>query len=260
MRSVSAAASLVQELGFDGLEATFSESGELSHGATPKSLRELRARLVACKAVVSSISSLLFERFSLTAATPEERSEASATALAMVDAAAILGADTISLSPGRVTGDVDDATARARSLEQLDKIGRRGRELGVRIAVENVWHGLLLSPHEMVAFIDELGCDYVGACLDVGNATLLGFPQHWVRALGRRILKLHVTDTRRRKGMLLQFVEPGTGDVDWGATMGALQEVGFHGWATVEAFDDGRVPEAQRVSGLAAALDRVLSA
>lgn len=259
-RSLLEAAPLVQSLGFDGLEASLGQDGELSPRTTPAELRQLRAGLVSRGAVVSSISTLLLDRCSLTAAGPRQRRRARELGLAMLEAAAALGAPTISLSPGRVSAEVDDATARARALEQVAALGRRGRQLGVRVALENVWHGMLLSPAEMAAFIDELDDDHVGACLDVGNCTLNGYPQHWVRALGQRIVKLHVTDTRRRRGMLMQFVQPGAGDVDWAATTAALREVGYQGWATVEAFDDGRVPENQRVRQLAAALDGVLAA
>lgn len=258
-RSVVEAARLVQSAGFDAIEASFFETGELSLETTTAGLKRLRDEIASFGGAVSSISSLLFNRISLTAAAAHERRYARKVAMAMMDAAAALGVETVSVSPGRVTPSVDYVTAYGRALEQVAAIGQRARALGVKVGVENVWQGLLLSPREFARFIDEVGNDHVGACLDVGNTTLAGFPQHWVTALGSRIVKIHVTDTRKRQGLFLQFVDPGSGDVDWSATMEALERTGYNSWATVEAFADGKTSDEDYLLRLSHALDNVLA-
>jgi hexulose-6-phosphate isomerase len=252
------AATAVRDAGFDGVEASLHEAGDLSLASSPADLGGLRAQLDKHRGIVSSVSTLLFERISLTAPGADERAQARRVAFTLLEAADALGAATVSLSPGRVTPEVDDLTAYARSLEQMAAIGQRARELGVRVGVENVWHGMLTSPLEFASFLDEVGEDHVGACLDLGNATKNGHPQHWAAVLGTRIVKVHVTDTRRLRANFLRFCDPGAGDVDWYATMRALARVGYEGWATVEAFGEERSPERDYLGRLCRALDGVL--
>ena len=38
-------------------------------------------------------------------------------------------------------------------------------------------------------FLDEIGSDYVGMYLDVGNAVYIGYPEQWIEILGHRIKK-----------------------------------------------------------------------
>ena len=70
-----------------------------------------------------------------------------------------------------------------------------------------------------------------------------GWPVHWIRVLGSRIVRLHVKDFSRRKrdqeGLWKGFdVELGEGDADYAAVMAALDESGFtmasDNWATAE--------------------------
>jgi len=57
-----------------------------------------------------------------------------------------------------------------------------------------------------------------------------GVPQHWIRALGKRIVKVHLKDYSRRGG----FVGLGDGDVNWPEVRKAFAEIGYTGEATVE--------------------------
>src|SRR5690606_23282712 len=86
---------------------------------------------------------------------------------------------------------------------------------------------------------------------DVGNVVNFGWPEQWVRILGRRIVKLDVKEFSRSKrdaeGLWKGFdVEIGEGDCDWPAVMAALDEVGFAGWATAEVAGGGR----ERLAGI----------
>ncbi len=64
----------------------------------------------------------------------------------------------------------------------------------------------------------------------MGNVVHYGVPQHWIRELADRIVRVHLKDYSRQKG----FVNLGEGDVDWQAVREAFAAVGFAGEATVE--------------------------
>jgi hexulose-6-phosphate isomerase len=107
-----------------------------------------------------------------------------------------------------------------------------------------------LSPLEFARYVDEFDNPIVGAYFDVGNVVRFGWPEHWIRILGKRIGKLDIKEYSReleltqgtRKGF---NVELGDGDCDWPAVMAALEEIGFRGWASAEVpgGDEARLRE-----------------
>jgi hexulose-6-phosphate isomerase len=106
-------------------------------------------------------------------------------------------------------------------------------DLKVVIAVEEVWNKFLLSPLEFARYVDEFKSPWVKAYFDVGNVVLYGYPQDWIRTLGKRIVKLHLKDFKFEK-RVAQFVPLREGEVDWKEIYKALGEIGFKGSATVE--------------------------
>ena len=138
-------------------------------------------------------------------------------------------------------------------------------ELGVKLAVENVWNHFLLSPLEAARFVDEFHSPAVGWHFDVGNAIYLGWPEHWIRILGKRIQKVHIKEFSRknmnerglRAGFAVEYLE---GDNDWPAVMKALDEVGYRGWANAEP---GRTPKGvdgqTRLQQISEKMDQILT-
>ena len=110
----------------------------------------------------------------------------------------------------------------------------------VVIAVENVWNKFLLSPLEFARYVDEFKSPYLKAYFDVGNVVLFGFPQDWIRALGKRIVKLHLKDFKFRSEAAVgnkrvaDFCNLREGDIDWIEIHRALTEISYQGIATVE--------------------------
>ncbi len=143
------------------------------------------------------------------------------------------GADTVLLVPAVVNPQTAYRDAWTRSQQQIRKLLPLAQELKVTIAVENVWNRFLLSPLEFVRYVDEFQSPWVRAYFDVGNILLYGYPQDWIRTLGKRIVKLHLKDFRFRK-MQAEFVNLREGDIDWKEVHKALAEIGYQGDATVE--------------------------
>jgi hexulose-6-phosphate isomerase len=61
-------------------------------------------------------------------------------------------------------------------------------------------------------------------------------PADWIRALGKRMLKFDFKGYSHKK----QWVPIGEGDEDWPEILKALDEIGYHGWATAEVAGGGR--------------------
>jgi L-ribulose-5-phosphate 3-epimerase len=60
-----------------------------------------------------------------------------------------------------------------------------------------------------------------------------GYPQDWIRTLGKRIVKVHFKDFRFRK-MQAEFVNLMDGDINWQEVHKAFTEIGYRGSVTVE--------------------------
>jgi len=156
------------------------------------------------------------------------------------------GASSVLLVPGVVNPKQPYDEAWKLSQQEIRKVLPVAKECGVKVAIENVWNNFLLSPLEAARYVDEFNDPMVAWHFDIGNIINAGFPDQWVRVLGKRIVKLHIKDYSRKKrdeqGLWKGFdVELGDGDANWPAVMKALDEIAYstsptpHGnWATAE--------------------------
>ncbi len=150
--------------------------------------------------------------------------------------ARLWGADTVLLVPAVVNPKTMYKDAYTRSQKVIrERLLPLAQELKVVIAVEEVWNKFLLSPIEFARYVDEFKSPWVKAYFDVGNVVLYGFPQDWVRALGKRIVKMHIKDFKmdRREGRFY-WKNIGEGDIDWPEIRKALSEIGYDGFMTTE--------------------------
>lgn len=157
--------------------------------------------------------------------------------------AKLWGADAVLLVPAVLNSKTSyrDATfyrdAWTRSQKQIRELIPLAAELKVMIAVEQVWNKFLLSPLEFAQYVDEFQSPWVKAYVDVGNMVLFGYPQDWIRTLGKRIVKVHLKDFKRVSDGY-RWVNLGDGDVDWPEVRKALAEVGYSGTVIAE-LDEG---------------------
>src|SRR3989475_605112 len=109
------------------------------------------------------------------------------------------GASSVLLVPAVVSKEVSYADAYLRSQAEIRRAIPLAEELGVKIAIENVWNQFLLSPLEAARYVDEFNSPAVGWHFDVGNVITFGWPEQWIRILGKRIQKLHIKEYSRKK-------------------------------------------------------------
>jgi hexulose-6-phosphate isomerase len=141
------------------------------------------------------------------------------------------GGTTVLVVPAVVNKKVSYRDAYARSQENIRKLIPYAEQAGVKIAIEEVWNRFLLSPVEFARYIDEFSSPWVGAYFDVGNVVEYGYPEEWIRELGKRILKVHVKEYAKSKRFEYKL---GEGEIDWPAVRKALLDVGYDGWITAE--------------------------
>jgi hexulose-6-phosphate isomerase len=155
--------------------------------------------------------------------------------------------------------DGPEAEIWPRAIENIAQALPLAAELGVYIAIENVWNHFLYD-HEggadqtadkYIQFVDELNSPWVGMQFDIGNHWKYGPMGDWIRALGKRIVKLDLKGYSRAQQ---DWADIGQGDIDWADVRKALREINFHGWAAAEVGGGDQA----RLKTIAQQIDQVL--
>jgi L-ribulose-5-phosphate 3-epimerase len=263
--SIKECIKMAKVAGFDSIELGFNEKGEMSLESDETEIKGYKDYATECDIELSSLATGLYWSYSLTSNNESIRNKAKAIVKKQLAAAALLGVDTILVVPGAVGVDfipgceiVEYDVAYERAFTALKELASYAEEKKVCIGIENVWNKFLLSPLEMRDFIDKIASPYVGAYFDVGNTVQSGYPEHWIKVLGRRIKKVHFKDYRRDVGTIAGFVDLPAGDVDYIKVVNALEEVGYNGYVTAEMIPGYKCYSEQIVYNTSNSMDRIL--
>ena len=264
-KNVFQAMQTAKDAGFDGIELTLDAEGDVTMQTTAAQLAEIRSAAQELGLALPSVASSLFWAYSFTSDDPDEREQAHQAAVCEIQTAKALGADTVLVVPGSVSVEfVPERPVVAydvcweRALQEMKRLAPIAEEAGINIGIENVWNRFLLSPLEMRQFLDEIGSERVGAYFDVGNVVYSGYPEQWIRILGKRIKKVHFKDFRRDPGGLNSFVDILSGDVDWPAVMQAFADIGYDDWVTGEMIPPYTHASDQIIYNTSASIGRIL--
>jgi L-ribulose-5-phosphate 3-epimerase len=126
-----------------------------------------------------------------------------------------------------------------RSIENIRKVLPLCAELGMTIAIENVWNEFLYqhngpdnqTAEKFVKYVDEFNSPWIGMQFDIGNHWKYGDPAAWIRQLGQRVVKLDIKGYARSKNDWADITED---DLPWADVRKALDEIGFYGWVAAE--------------------------
>ncbi len=126
-----------------------------------------------------------------------------------------------------------------RSVENIRQALPLCAELGMTIAIENVWNKFLYqhdgpnnqTAEKFVQYVDEFNSPWVGMQFDIGNHWKYGNPADWIRQLGRRVVKLDIKGFSRANDGWADITED---DLPWADVRRALDEIGFEGWVAAE--------------------------
>ena len=251
--------------GFEAVELCIGRDGALGVGASEVECREIRREAEALGLVLPSVASGLYWGRALGDDDAAARRGALEDLQAMLRISSWLGAQTLLTIPGAVDVFFDLArpvmaydSVLARAREGLQAALKTAAECGVRMGIENVWSKFLLSPTEMAGFIDSFGSPWIGAYVDVANVLPYGYPEQWLRVLGKRVVGIHFKDFRRAVGTIEGFVDLLEGDVDWPAVVGAIGEIGYEGPVVGEMIPLYRHFPYVRVGNTSRAMDAIL--
>ncbi|MBO9606195.1 MAG: sugar phosphate isomerase/epimerase [Paenibacillaceae bacterium] len=227
-----------KEAGYDAIELNLYESAHavgLHKDMTAAQAEAIGEQVRSRGLQLRSLSCGLFGSMPLSSPDESVRENGRKLIEKQIELAALLGIRSVLVIPGFVNNDVSYEQCYARSLEELKRIVPLAERRQVLVGIENVGNRFLLSPLEMIRYIDALDSPQVGSYFDVGNVLPFGgIPQMWIRLLRHRIFNVHVKDFRLRVGNANGLVPLLAGDVDWKMVREALVEVGYDDTVTAE--------------------------
>jgi L-ribulose-5-phosphate 3-epimerase len=245
---------LIKEVGFDGVEV---DSG-MNHEQV------LQAR-DATGLIIASVVDSVHWQDTLADPNPEVRQAGLKGLTTALHDCKAYGATSVLLVPAVVNQRIAYNDAYTRSTAEIRKVTGLAEQLGVKIAIENVWNQFLLSPLEAARYVDEFRSPALAWHFDVGNVINFGWPEQWIHILGHRIHKLHIKEYSRKKrddeglwkGFQVEYLE---GDNDWPVVMKALDDIGYQGWGTAEpAYSPPGVDMPTRLGQISRKLDQIFA-
>jgi hexulose-6-phosphate isomerase len=235
---------LVKSLGFEGLE--FDSPSNIDR---QEAIRARDKTGIAIHGVIDSVH----WQIRLSDPDPAVRAKGVEALRTAIKDAQFYGADTALLVPGKVSNSETENYDQcyARSQEEIRKVIPQATDAGVKIAIEVVWNDFITTPEQLIKYVDDFGTPTVGAYFDCSNMLKYGVPPAtWIRKLGKRMLKFDFKGYSHKN----KWVAIGEGDEDWPEVLKALDDVGYHGWATSEVAGGGE----KELRDIAERMNRVL--
>jgi L-ribulose-5-phosphate 3-epimerase len=194
---------------------------------------ELKKAADATGVRIDSVMNMAHWKYPLSSSNPADVAKSMEGMRTSLHNAKLWGSDAVLLVPAVVNPETSYHEAWVRSQREIRKLLPLAEEVKVVIAIEEVWNKFLLSPLEMRTYIDQFRSPWVKAWFDVGNVVLYGYPQDWIRTLGKRVAKLHLKDFKVEHSSY-SWVDLGEGQVMWPAVRQALIDIGYTGSAICE--------------------------
>jgi hexulose-6-phosphate isomerase len=222
---------LAGQAGFDGVD--FDQAGDFTPGQARDAVRESGVF------VHNAINHAHWQQ-RLTSAKEEERNRSRANIEHCLRVSHAAGGGGVLIVVGQGSDGPADIIEE-RCQQEIKKLIPIAAPLGQMILVENVWNKMWYdhdkppeqTPERFIKFIDSLNSPWVGMYYDVGNHWKYGQPGDWIRAFGRRCVKMDAKGFSRAKGKFVEITGEDD-DLPWAQVRKALDDIGFAGWATAE--------------------------
>lgn len=219
---------IVREAGFEGVELN----------APGFDIDEAKAAMKATGVIIDGTVNVDHWKVRHTDPDPTVRAAALKSCIDGLRATAAVGGDTMLLVPGHGNDGTPEEVFE-RAVANIRPAIEVAKEVGVKIAIENVWNHFLYDHNgdtnqtadELARFIDTFDSPWVGVQFDIGNHWKYGDPAAWIRTLGKRIVKLDVKGYSRLRTGWTQMADS---DMDWADIRQSLVDIDFRGWIAAE--------------------------
>lgn len=239
-----------KEYGLDGVELTYGDL--ITEQTSDNELSEIKEHANSEGIGLKTMASGVYWGLSLSSEDADERKHAVEFSHKYIETAAKLGAESVLIIPGFVERPWEESpivpydVVWENSIASLKEIIPVAESNNVNIALENVWNNFHLSPMDMKFYLENFDSQKIGVYFDVGNVMRTGYPEHWIRILGKNIKAVHVKNYSRGDacGGLHGFGDDLLeGDVNYSEVKKALADTGYNGPITAEMIPFCRLPD-----------------
>jgi len=266
--SIEQCLKLAKAAGFDGIELNYDLDNDLSPKSGTKEYTAIRQMADKIGIQISGICSFLFWPYPFTSHDPAKRARALELAGLIANAAHDLGTENVLVVPGAVHipwrtdyEPVANDLCLSRAKEAIGKLIPAAEKLKVNLNMENIFfNGFLMTPMEMVEFVDGFHSERIHVHFDTGNIMQYQFPEHWIPILGKRIKNVHLKEfTKKGTDSSLESFRPLLdGTTNWPAVLEAFDQINYRGYLTFEYFHPYQHWPEALVHQTADSLDRML--
>lgn len=244
--SLDDALARIAALGFQGVELMADTPHLWPADVTPAIIDATRAALDRNKLEISNVNAFMMNKVGdkrqpywhpswIESDTEYRRIRVEHTKAALT-LARRLGAPHITTEPG---GPVESGTTYARAMdtfvEQLKPVVEHAEHENVGLLIEPEPELLIERFDQYLELRDRIDSPFMNLNFDVGHAYCVGEdPQDWVAKMAPHTRHYHVEDiaaTRKHHHLV-----PGTGAIDFKATLAAIRDTNYNGWLTVELY------------------------
>ncbi|RXZ79528.1 sugar phosphate isomerase/epimerase [Paenibacillaceae bacterium] len=238
---------ITKQLGFDGIEIAAREP-HLSPASSASRVRE--ARLMSNELGLD-IPVLAGYMGGFSTADDKACEQAFEAFQRLLDMAGELGSEAVRVQPGGPNAFLAAEAHYARAAHWINKCAAEAAKHRLRIVLEIHNESLIETADSAARLLSMIEHEHVGIIHDAGNMYITGtdYGRASIQKLGRRLFHVHMKDELliARDGVLGSFTSltergeerflpcrMGEGEVDYRSVMGALSEVGYDGWITLE--------------------------
>jgi len=239
---VDEAIPVLKGAGYDGVEWMFGQ-----HFSDARELKAITGRTRASGLAVSNI--MCWQ--DLVTRDQEAREASVKTLRRMVAAAGELDIPVMNTftgpmtwNPGaaRIGKDISEGEAWKAVTESLSSVVETAEKAKVVVTIEPVFGMLVHDYYTLKELLGRLDSRYLGVNVDPSHFALYGNDTAWaVRMLGDKVRHVHVKDVFGRPGVFGEtFTFPflGEGIIDWPGFFGALKEIDYQGFLSLEFEND----------------------
>lgn len=139
----------------------------------------------------------------------------------------------------RMADGVPEADTHEKNVAFFSALSDFAAPLGVGIAIENMWSGVIpqgkpyaVEPEELLRLVRDVGRSNVGVCWDIEHASVEQLPQgDSIRLLGAHIKATHISDDT---GPTNIHILPYTGNLHWEEVLQAFRDIQYDGPFSLE--------------------------
>lgn len=121
------------------------------------------------------------------------------------------------------SGDDNHREAAIRSVEEIHAMAE---PVGATVALEVMGNNLSTAPDLVEILERSFEGMNLGICMDVGHAHILGDTAEAIETASEYLVTTHIHDNRRQSD---DHLVPFHGSINWGATIMALEKIGYDG-------------------------------